>query len=61
VLKPQPYQRFFPVSSQVRKSIFASPEGASGMVGVGTCGVADKKMTKYELGAKYNARHLIPR
>ncbi|CAK8681491.1 unnamed protein product [Clavelina lepadiformis] len=44
----------------IKKSIFASPEG-TGKVGVGTCGVADKKMTKFEHGAKYNARHLIPR
>lgn len=46
---------------KVKKSIFASPEGLDGKVGVGTCGVADKSMTKYEHGAKYNARHLIPR
>jgi len=45
----------------VKKSIFASPEGVGGKVGIGTCGVADKKMTKYDHGAKYNARHLIPR
>ena len=48
------------ISFQVKKSIFASPEG-TGKVGVGTCGIADKQMTKYEHGAKYNARHLIPR
>lgn len=46
---------------KVKKSIFASPEGLDGKVGIGTCGVADKSMTKYEHGAKYNARHLIPR
>jgi len=46
---------------KVKKSIFASPEGLDGKVGIGTCGVADKAMTKYEHGAKYNARHLIPR
>nr|CAB3266398.1 survival of motor neuron-related-splicing factor 30-like [Phallusia mammillata] len=46
---------------RVKKSIFASPEGADGKVGVGTCGTADKNMTKYGHGAKYNARHLIPR
>lgn len=46
---------------KVKKSIFASPEGLDGKVGIGTCGVADKQMTKYDHGAKYNARHLIPR
>lgn len=56
-------QKAFQKSSKgkVKKSIFASPEGVGGKVGIGTCGVADKKMTKYEHGAKYNARHLIPR
>uniref|UniRef100_H2YPW5 Tudor domain-containing protein n=1 Tax=Ciona savignyi TaxID=51511 RepID=H2YPW5_CIOSA len=46
---------------KVKKSIFASPDGVGGKVGVGTCGVADKQMTKFDLGAKYNARHLVPR
>ncbi|XP_002129900.1 survival of motor neuron-related-splicing factor 30-like [Ciona intestinalis] len=46
---------------KVKRSIFASPEGAGGKVGIGTCGVADKEMTKYDHGAKYNARHLVPR
>jgi len=46
---------------RVKKSIFASPIGLDGKVGVGTCGVADKQMTKFEVGAKYNARHLIPK
>lgn len=45
----------------VKKSIFASPEGLAGRVGIGTCGTADKDMTKYEEGAKYNARHLVPK
>jgi len=46
---------------KVKKSIFASPEGLDGKVGIGTCGVADKQMTKYENGAKYNARNLVPK
>nr|XP_039255328.1 survival of motor neuron-related-splicing factor 30-like [Styela clava] len=45
----------------VKKSIFASPEGLVGRVGIGTCGTADKDMTKYDEGAKYNARHLVPK
>lgn len=45
----------------VKKSIFASPEGLAGRVGIGTCGTADKDMTKYDEGAKYNARHLVPK
>jgi len=45
----------------IKKSIFASPAGLQGKVGVGTCGVGDKPMTKTASGAKYNARHMVPR
>lgn len=35
------------------KSIFASPENVNGRVGIGTCGVSGKEMTKYSVGEKY--------
>lgn len=35
------------------KSIFASPENVNGRVGIGTCGVSGKEMTKYSFGEKY--------
>ncbi|XP_035659641.1 survival of motor neuron-related-splicing factor 30-like [Branchiostoma floridae] len=44
---------------KVKKSIFASPESVDGRVGVGTCGIADKPMTKYEAPPQY-ARFLPP-
>lgn len=47
-------------SSQVKRSIFASPESVNGKVGVGTCGIADKPMTQYNDTSKYNVRHLMP-
>lgn len=31
----------------VKKSIFATPEGPGGRVGVGTCGIAGRPMTDY--------------
>ena len=37
----------------VRKSIFKTPENASGRVGIGTCGVSGQEMTKYNVGNKY--------
>ena len=45
----------------IKKSIFTSPFSLQGKVGVGTCGVGDKPMTKTASGPKYNARHLVPR
>jgi survival of motor neuron-related-splicing factor 30 len=36
----------------VKKSIFASPENASGRVGVGTCGIGGKPMTEYSAAEK---------
>uniref|UniRef100_A0A336LZR9 Survival of motor neuron-related-splicing factor 30 n=1 Tax=Culicoides sonorensis TaxID=179676 RepID=A0A336LZR9_CULSO len=35
------------------KSIFASPESVTGRVGIGTCGISGKGMTKYVEGEKY--------
>lgn len=35
------------------KSIFASPDTVTGRVGIGTCGVSGKEMTKYSYGEKY--------
>lgn len=35
------------------KSIFASPDNVNGRVGIGTCGVSGKEMTKYSYGEKY--------
>lgn len=37
----------------VRKSIFASPDTGIGKVGVGTCGIGGKGMTKYENTTQY--------
>ena len=47
-------------ASQVKRSIFASPESVDGKVGVGTCGIADKPMTVYNDTSKFNVRHLMP-
>ncbi|XP_063700225.1 survival of motor neuron-related-splicing factor 30 [Culicoides brevitarsis] len=35
------------------KSIFASPDSVTGRVGIGTCGISGKGMTKYVEGEKY--------
>lgn len=35
------------------ESIFASPDNVNGRVGIGTCGVSGKEMTKYSYGEKY--------
>lgn len=40
-------------SSTKIKSIFASPDNVNGRVGIGTCGVSGKEMTKYSYGEKY--------
>ena len=37
----------------VKKSIFKTPENASGRVGVGTCGVGGQEMTSYTVASKY--------
>jgi len=37
----------------VKKSIFKTPENASGRVGVGTCGVGGAKMTNFTVANKY--------
>ncbi|XP_064653163.1 survival of motor neuron-related-splicing factor 30-like [Lineus longissimus] len=37
----------------VKKSIFATPEAATGRVGVGTCGVSGKPMTEYSHQQKW--------
>ncbi|KAL7305898.1 hypothetical protein TKK_0001903 [Trichogramma kaykai] len=37
----------------VKKSIFATPENINGRVGIGTCGVSGKEMTKYTNGEKW--------
>jgi len=37
----------------VKKSIFKTPENASGRVGVGTCGVGGAKMTNFTVASKY--------
>jgi len=42
------------------KSIFKTPKGNNGMVGVGTCGIGDTGMTANKEQARYNARHLAP-
>jgi len=43
-----------------KSSIFQTPEGNKGMVGVGTCGIGDTDMTANPSQARYNARHLAP-
>lgn len=35
------------------KSIFASPDNVNGRVGIGTCGVSGRPMTKYSYGEKW--------
>ena len=42
------------------KSIFKTPQGNNGMVGVGTNGHGDRGMTENRESARYNARHLAP-
>ncbi|XP_011309933.1 survival of motor neuron-related-splicing factor 30 [Fopius arisanus] len=37
----------------VKKSIFATPENVKGRVGIGTCGVSGKEMTKFSNGEKW--------
>lgn len=39
--------------SNVPKSIFASPDTVSGRVGIGTCGISGKEMTKFTTAEKY--------
>lgn len=38
---------------KVKKSIFATPDGVKGRVGVGTCGVSGRPMTAYQLQEKW--------
>ncbi|XP_070174918.1 survival of motor neuron-related-splicing factor 30-like isoform X2 [Littorina saxatilis] len=38
---------------KVKKSIFATPDGTPGRVGVGTCGVSGKPMTAYQVQEKW--------
>ncbi|XP_076457263.1 survival of motor neuron-related-splicing factor 30-like [Babylonia areolata] len=38
---------------KVKKSIFATPDGVNGRVGVGTCGVSGKPMTAYQMQEKW--------
>ena len=45
---------------QTSKSIFKTPQGNNGMVGVGTNGHGDRGMTENRESARYNARHLAP-
>ena len=40
----------------VKKSIFKTPENASGRVGIGTCGVGGAEMTKFHSATKHNKR-----
>lgn len=37
----------------IKKSIFATPENANGRVGIGTCGVSGREMTKFSNGEKW--------
>ncbi|OXU20028.1 survival of motor neuron-related-splicing factor 30 isoform X2 [Nasonia vitripennis] len=37
----------------IKKSIFATPENVNGRVGIGTCGVSGKEMTKFSNGEKW--------
>lgn len=39
--------------SALPKSIFASPDTVQGRVGIGTCGISGKEMTKFTTGEKY--------
>lgn len=43
-----------------KQSIFQTPKGNNGQVGVGTCGLGDRDMTENPDQARYNARHLRP-
>jgi len=38
---------------RVRKSIFATPDSTSGRVGIGTCGVSGRPMTKFTYMEKW--------
>ena len=40
----------------VKKSIFKTPENATGRVGIGTCGVGGAEMTKFNNQIKYNKK-----
>lgn len=40
----------------VKKSIFATPEGAVGKVGVGTCGISGRPMTDYVQQEKWKKK-----
>ena len=40
----------------VKKSIFKTPENASGRVGIGTCGVSGAEMTKFSNAKKHQKR-----
>jgi len=42
-------------------SIFQTPKGNNGQVGVGTCGLGDRDMTSNPSQARYNARNLAPK
>lgn len=37
----------------IKKSIFATPENVNGRVGIGTCGVSGREMTKFSNGEKW--------
>ncbi len=37
----------------VKKSIFKTPENASGRVGIGTCGVSGQSMTNFNQATKH--------
>uniref|UniRef100_A0A0X3P7A9 Survival of motor neuron-related-splicing factor 30 n=1 Tax=Schistocephalus solidus TaxID=70667 RepID=A0A0X3P7A9_SCHSO len=39
-------------TGKIRKSIFASPETIDGRVGIGTCGIAGRPMTKFNTHAR---------
>ena len=45
---------------QTTNSIFQTPKGNNGQVGVGTCGLGDRDMTSNPSQARYNARNLAP-
>ena len=38
---------------RVRKSIFATPDSTTGRVGIGTCGVSGRPMTKFTYMEKW--------
>lgn len=51
------YNYFCPLQSTkkgvIKKSIFATPENVNGRVGIGTCGVSGREMTKFSNGEKW--------